>query len=170
MLNQGWFRNQNNVVCCRKEEVLPKLARELAIPDLSQRVEEFQKTPTAEGVNISGRKRTTLKLLIPNLTFSEPIDMGENVWIYMGELCPAYCLYMPQEFPRASGFPETQGFPKPLPSPSALGYCHLSLFPLVFGWAVCSPAPGCSRGRLLSIPGVPVHCHHTKRPPPGSPG
>ena len=42
-------------------------------------------------------KRTTLKLLIPNLTFSEPIDMGENVWIYMGELCPAYCLYMPQE-------------------------------------------------------------------------
>ena len=47
--------------------------------------------------NISGRKRTTLKLLIPNLTFSEPIDMGENVWIYMGELCPAYCLYMPQE-------------------------------------------------------------------------
>ena len=70
MLNQGWFRNQNNVVCCRKEEVLPKLARELAIPDLSQRVEEFQKTPTAEGVNISGRKRTTLKLLIPNLTFS----------------------------------------------------------------------------------------------------
>ena len=62
-----------------------------------QRVEEFQKTPTAEGVNISGRKRTTLKLLIPNLTFSEPIDMGENVWIYMGELCPAYCLYMPQE-------------------------------------------------------------------------
>ena len=97
MLNQSWFRNQNNVVCCRKEEVLPRLARELAIPDLSQRVEEFQKTPTAEGVNISGRKRTTLKLLIPNLTFSEPIDMGENVWIYMGELCPAYCLYMPQE-------------------------------------------------------------------------
>ena len=45
----------------------------------------------------NGRKRTTLKLLIPNLTFSEPIDMGENVWIYMGELCPAYCLYMPQE-------------------------------------------------------------------------
>ncbi len=81
MLNQSWFRNQNNVVCCRKEEVLPRLARELAIPDLSQRVEEFQKTPTAEGVNISGRKRTTLKLLIPNLTFSEPIDMGENVWI-----------------------------------------------------------------------------------------
>ena len=60
MLNQGWFRNQDNVVCCRKEEVLPRLARELAIPDLSQRVEEFQKTPTAEGVNISGRKRVDL--------------------------------------------------------------------------------------------------------------
>ena len=57
-----------------------------------------------------------------------------------------------QEFPRASGFPETQGFPKPLPSPSALGYCHLSLFPLVFGWMYkvngWFPNYGCSRYQL----------------------
>ena len=97
MLNQGWFRNQNNVVCCRKEEVLPKLARELAIPDLSPTSGGIPEDTHSGRLNISGRKRTTLKLLIPNLTFSEPIDMGENVWIYMGELCPAYCLYMPQE-------------------------------------------------------------------------
>ena len=36
-------------------------------------------------------------LPLPNLTFPEPIEMGENVWIYMGELCPAYCLYTPWE-------------------------------------------------------------------------
>ena len=34
---------------------------------------------------------------IPNLTFPEPVEMGENVWIYMGELCPAYCLFTPWE-------------------------------------------------------------------------
>ena len=38
-----------------------------------------------------------MKLFIPNLTFPEPVEMGENVWIYMGELCPAYCLFTPWE-------------------------------------------------------------------------
>ena len=33
--------------------------------------------------------------MIPDLVFQEHIEMGENVWIYMGELCPAYCLYTP---------------------------------------------------------------------------
>lgn len=28
-------------------------------------------------------------------TDEEKLDMGENVWVYMGELCPAYCLYTP---------------------------------------------------------------------------
>ena len=60
-------------------------------------MEAFRKEPSPEGENIKGRKRPTLKLMIPNLTFSEPVDMGENVWIYMGDLCPAYCLYTPWE-------------------------------------------------------------------------
>ena len=64
---------------------------------LAQQVEEFRTHPTAEGVNLKGKKRTTLKLFIPNLTFPEPVEMGENVWIYMGELCPAYCLFTPWE-------------------------------------------------------------------------
>ena len=69
----------------------------LGIADLAQQVEEFRTHPTAEGVNLKGKKRTTLKLFIPNLTFPEPVEMGENVWIYMGELCPAYCLFTPWE-------------------------------------------------------------------------
>ena len=80
-----------------QNEVLPRLARELGIADLAQQVEEFRTHPTAEGVNLKGKKRTTLKLFIPNLTFPEPVEMGENVWIYMGELCPAYCLFTPWE-------------------------------------------------------------------------
>ena len=91
-MNVAWFKNPDHVAYCKEEEILPKLSRELA-----QRVEAFRKEPSPEGENIKGRKRTTLKLMIPNLTFSEPVDMGENVWIYMGDLCPAYCLYTPWE-------------------------------------------------------------------------
>ena len=82
MMNVAWFKNPDHVAYCKEEEILPKLSR---------------KEPSPEGENIKGRKRTTLKLMIPNLTFSEPVDMGENVWIYMGDLCPAYCLYTPWE-------------------------------------------------------------------------
>ena len=86
MLNLTWIKNPDHVSYCKENEVLPRLARELGIADL-----------TAEGVNLKGKKRTTLKLFIPNLTFPEPVEMGENVWIYMGELCPAYCLFTPWE-------------------------------------------------------------------------
>ena len=97
MLNLTWIKNPDHVSYCKENEVLPRLARELGIADLAQQVEEFRTHPTAEGVNLKGKKRTTLKLVIPNLTFPEPVEMGENVWIYMGELCPAYCLFTPWE-------------------------------------------------------------------------
>lgn len=82
MMNRAWFENPDHVVYVVKDEVIPRLSRELGVSDLAQRVENFRKAPT-------------LKLMIPNLVFPEPIEMGENVWIYMGELCPAYCLYTP---------------------------------------------------------------------------
>ena len=97
MLNLTWIKNPDHVSYCKENEVLPRLARELGIADLAQQVEEFRTHPTAEGVNLKGKKRTTLKLFIPNRTFPEPVEMGENVWIYMGDLCPAYCLYTPWE-------------------------------------------------------------------------
>ena len=97
MLNLTWIKNPDHVSYCKENEVLPRLARELGIADLAQQVEEFRTHPTAEGVNLKGKKRTTLMLFIPNLTFPEPVEMGENVWIYMGELCPAYCLFTPWE-------------------------------------------------------------------------
>ena len=77
-MHVNWFKDPDNVVYCKEEEVLPRLSKEL-------------------GINLKGLRRTTLKLFVPNLTFPEPIEMGENVWIYMGELCPAYCLYTPWE-------------------------------------------------------------------------
>ena len=97
MLNLTWLKDTDHVAYCKEEDILPRLSRELGICDLVDCVAAFRAAPTPEGVNIKGLRRTTLKLFIPNLMFDEPIDMGENVWIYMGELCPAYCLYTPWE-------------------------------------------------------------------------
>ncbi len=97
MLNLTWLKNTDHVSYCKEEDVLPRLSRELGIGDLAARVAEFRAAPSAEGVNLKGLKRTTIKLFVPNLMFDQPIEMGENVWLYMGELCPAYCLYTPWE-------------------------------------------------------------------------
>ena len=61
MLNLTWIKNPDHVSYCKENEVLPRLARELGIADLAQQVEEFRTHPTAEGVNLKGKKRTTLK-------------------------------------------------------------------------------------------------------------
>ena len=82
-MHVNWFKDPDNVVYCKE--------------DLAERVAAFRAAPAAEGINLKGLRRTTLKLFVPNLTFPEPIEMGENVWIYMGELCPAYCLFTPWE-------------------------------------------------------------------------
>ena len=95
MVGVNWLPNPNHVVDGRPEELLPRLSRDLGIPDLAERVDAFQRRPAPAGINIKGKKRTTLKLFIPNLLFSQPIEMGENVWIYTGELNPAYCLFSP---------------------------------------------------------------------------
>lgn len=97
MLTAAWLKNPDHTVYCKEDEVLPRLVRELGISDLAEQVAKFRAHPDPEGVNLKGKKRTTLKLFVPNLMLSEPIDMGENVWIYMGELCPVYCLYTPWE-------------------------------------------------------------------------
>ena len=53
-----------------------------------------------EGVLLKGKKRTTVKLFIPDLYFadkSEKLPMGDTVWVYMGEYYPCHCVYWPRE-------------------------------------------------------------------------
>lgn len=92
-MNVNWFKNQDNVVYANTQEFVDNFSKETGISNLSQKIEEFKNSPTKEGVTVIGKKRTSVKLLIPNLTFNEVIEMGENVWIYMGENYESYCLY-----------------------------------------------------------------------------
>jgi len=92
-MNINWFKNQDNVVYANTKEFVDNFAKETGISNLEEKIEEFKKCPTPEGVTVIGRKRTSVKLFIPNLTFKEEIEMGENVWVYMGENYESYCLY-----------------------------------------------------------------------------
>lgn len=101
MIGWNWLQNPNHVVYGQSEDLLPRLSREFGIPGLAEQVGAFRREPAAEGVNIRGKRRTTLKLFIPNLLFSRPVEKGENVWIYAGTLTPAYCLFPSPQDARA---------------------------------------------------------------------
>lgn len=92
-MNINWFKNQDNVVYADTKQFVGNFAKETGIEELGEKIEEFKANPTAEGMTLIGKKRTSVKLLVPNLIFDEKLEMGENVWIYMGENYECYCLY-----------------------------------------------------------------------------
>ena len=91
MMNVNWFKNPDNVVYADAQEFIDNFAQETGISNLREKIEEFDAHPTREGVILKGRKRTSIKLFIPDLLFDEHIEMGENVWVYMGENYECYC-------------------------------------------------------------------------------
>ena len=90
-------KNPDHVVYVEKDRFVDNFAKETGIPNLRKEIEEFEERPTAEGKTVKGTRRTTLRLLIPNMMFGSDLDMGDNVWIYLGEYYPAYCIYENQE-------------------------------------------------------------------------
>lgn len=93
MMRVEWFKNPENVVYADANEFMENFGKEIGISNLRNRVEQFCLSPTKEGETIHGKKRTSITIFIPDLTFEEHIEMGENPWIYMGESYEAYCIY-----------------------------------------------------------------------------
>lgn len=92
-MNVNRFRNQENIVYADIDKFVDNFEKETGIENLKKQLEDFKANPVPEGKLLKGKKRTSIKLLIPNLTFNEPIEMGENVWVYMGENYEIYCIY-----------------------------------------------------------------------------
>lgn len=97
MLTRNWLSQPENVSYCKESEIVPYFARQFGIADLGEWVARLRAEPSAEGFILAGKNRTAVKLFIPDLLFGEPMEMGENVWVYLGEMYPAYCLYIPWE-------------------------------------------------------------------------
>ncbi len=92
-MNVNWFKNPDNIVYAPLDSFADNFAKETGIPNLRDEIIAFRENPTQEGKLLKGLKRTSLKLLIPNMTFDEKIEMGDNVFVYMGETYDAYCIY-----------------------------------------------------------------------------
>ena len=88
-----WFENPDNVAYVAIEDFAENFGKEVGISDFRGKIEAFRDNPTPEGVILKGVKRSALKLFVPDMVFDKHIDMGESVWVYIGETSPAYCLY-----------------------------------------------------------------------------
>ena len=93
MLKLDWLKDGNNVAYVDASEFIDNFEKEAGISKLRQAIEEFVANPTADGKTVTGTKRTAVKIFIPDVSFDEHIEMGENPWLFMGEHYPAYCIY-----------------------------------------------------------------------------
>ena len=83
----NWFKDENHLVYINGETQLTELERTLHFPGLADAANELRRHPTAEGFTIKGPKRTSGRLFVPDLTFGEHIEMGENIFFYIWERC-----------------------------------------------------------------------------------
>lgn len=97
MMNLNWFKNPDNVVYADIGEFTDNFSKETGISNLRDEIERFEADPVKEGIVLKGRRRTSIKLFIPDMLFDEHIEMGENVWVYMGENYECYCLYRSEQ-------------------------------------------------------------------------
>ena len=93
MMNLDWFKNEDNISYVEADQFLANFEKETGISNLKEKITEFMKDPTPEGLQLTGVKRTAVTVFVPDVTFNEHIEMGENPWIYMGESYEAYCIY-----------------------------------------------------------------------------
>ncbi|MBR0507394.1 MAG: hypothetical protein IJJ86_02160 [Clostridia bacterium] len=97
MLTRNRIKDSDNVVYGKDEELIPTLSGYLQIPDLGEKIRLFRESPVKEGVTLRGARRTSALMFIPDLYFDDDLVMGGNVWLYLGDLQPAYCIYVPWE-------------------------------------------------------------------------
>ena len=92
-MNAFWFTNQDNLVYINAEKDLEHLEMRLNLPGLKEAAEDLHTHPTKEGFTLKGPHRTTARLFIPDLLFPRHIEMGENIFLYRGDMVECYVLY-----------------------------------------------------------------------------
>ncbi len=95
-MNINIFKDQEMVAYVDINKFADNFGKECGITGLREKIEKFKANPIKEGEVIKGTKRTAIRLLIPNLYYDEKIEMGDTVWVYIGDLYERYCLYWPE--------------------------------------------------------------------------
>ena len=96
-MNIHWFKDPENISYMKEDEFVKIFSKELGISKLQEAITKLRQEPTKEGITLKGLRRSSVKLFIPNLVFDETLDLGENVWAYLGPNYPCYALFIPWE-------------------------------------------------------------------------
>ncbi len=92
-MNVRWLQNEDNLVYINAEKDLRRLEIQLQLPGLQEAAARLHENPTPEGLALKGPRRTTARLFIPDLLFDTHIEMGENIFLYRGEMVECYVIY-----------------------------------------------------------------------------
>lgn len=92
-MNINWFCNEDNLVYINAEKDLHRLEVQLRLPGLEEAAKALHDNPTVEGLTLRGERRTTARLFIPDLLFNRHIEMGENIFLYRGDMLECYVIY-----------------------------------------------------------------------------
>lgn len=92
-MNIQWLQDQDNLVYINAEKDLHRLEVQLQLPGLEEAATELHNNPTAEGLTLKGPRRTTARLFIPDLLYGKKIEMGENIFLYRGDMVECYVIY-----------------------------------------------------------------------------
>lgn len=92
-MNIKWLQDEDNLVYINAEKDLHRLEVQLQLPGLEEAATELRNNPTAEGLTLKGPRRTTARLFIPDLLYGKHIEMGENIFLYRGDMVECYVIY-----------------------------------------------------------------------------
>ena len=92
-MNIKWFQDEDNLVYINAEKDLHRLEVQLQLPGLEEAATALHDHPAAEGLTLKGPRRTTARLFIPDLLFAKHIEMGENIFLYRGDMVECYVIY-----------------------------------------------------------------------------
>lgn len=95
-MNILWLQDPDNLVYVNAEKDLPMLERRLKLPGLAEAAQTLRQSPTREGLTLKGPRRTSARLFIPDLLYGRHIEMGENIFVFLGEMSECYVLYWSQ--------------------------------------------------------------------------
>ena len=83
-MNILWLQDPDNLVYVNAEKDLPMLERRLKLPGLAEAAQALRQSPTY------------YRLFIPDLLYGRHIEMGENIFVFLGEMSECYVLYWSQ--------------------------------------------------------------------------
>ncbi|PWM44980.1 MAG: hypothetical protein DBX62_09290 [Clostridia bacterium] len=96
-MNINWFQDPDHLVYINAEKSLGELEKRLKLPGLCEAANALHADPNDVGYTLKGPKRTCGRLFIPDLTFKRHIEMGENIFLFLGEMTECYVIFFPMD-------------------------------------------------------------------------